>query len=35
MTNNQLRYKNEDRFAETMGYDGFEADKEELKAIYN
>ena len=30
----QLRYKNEDRFAETMGYEGFEADKEELKAIY-
>jgi hypothetical protein len=31
----KLRYKNEDRFAETMGYEGFESDKEELKAIYN
>lgn len=30
----ELRYKNEDRFAETMGYEGFEEDKEELKAIY-
>jgi hypothetical protein len=26
----KLKYQCEDRFAETMGYDGFEADKEEL-----
>lgn len=26
----QLRYQCEDRFAETMGYEGFQADKEEL-----
>jgi hypothetical protein len=30
----ELRYKCEDRFAETQGYDGFEADREELKSIY-
>ena len=27
---NKLRYKFEDRFAETKGYDGFIADKDEL-----
>ncbi len=34
MSGNKLRYKNEDRFAETMGYEGFDKDREELKAIY-
>lgn len=30
----QLRYRYEDRFAETQGYDGFLADKEELVNFY-
>ena len=30
----QLRYRYEDRFAETQGYDGFQADKEELVNFY-
>ena len=31
----ELRYKNENRFAETIGYEDFEKDKEELKSIYH
>lgn len=30
----QLRYRYEDRFAETQGYDGFQADKQELVDFY-
>ena len=31
---NKLRYKFEDRFAETKGYDGFIADKDELNNFF-
>ena len=31
---NELRYRYEDRFAETKGYDGFLADKDELNNFF-
>ena len=31
---NRLRYKFGDRFAETKGYDGFAADKDELNNFF-
>src|SRR6056300_152385 len=31
---NEFRYKFEDRFAETKGYDGFAADKEEINHFF-